>query len=357
MPPRSLVRDECWAVENCRYRECRRPWREFRSLVSLHNHSCYSVENLASLNRVMALGFMRPLRGIVQRAFGLGAGPAPDYSQMRYNPPLRPEEVLDLELRSARRLGFDQVSLAITDHDEVRGGVELLARRPGQAGRVGLGEELSFRFQGHLFHLGLTGLPAGEIHAAHQRLQEAARANRLDDLFECLEATGCLVVLNHPLLAWDGERARDVPVLELIRRYGWAIHALEYNGMRRREENERVLDLARGVSKPVVGGGDSHLLVASSVLCGSPGAETFPEFVEEVKAGRAVPLVKSDYAAPHGWKMFLRVLAFIARYRQIAAYRGQAVAGMLQGRTVLLDPVGRAARAFLRLVSALQLAR
>lgn len=344
-------------IENCRYRECRRPWREFRSVVSLHNHSCYSVENLASLNRVMALPFMRPLRGIVQRAFGLGAGPAPDYSQMRYNPPLGPEGVLDLELRSARRLGFEQVSLAITDHDDVHGGVELLARRPDEAGRTGLGEELSLRFQGHLFHLGVTGLPAGDIQATHQRLQEAARANRLDDLFERLQAAGCLVVLNHPLLAWDGERDTGVPVLELIGRYGWAIHALEYNGMRRREENDRVLDLARGVSKPVVGGGDSHLLAASAALCGSPGAETYPEFIEEVKAGRAVPLIKSDYAAPHGWKMFLRVMAFIARYRQIAEYRGEAVAAMLEGRTVLLDPVGGAARAFLRLVSALQLAR
>lgn len=357
MPPRSLVRDECWAIENGRYRECRRPWRKFRSVVSLHNHSCHSVENLASLNRVMALGFMRPLRGIVQRAFGLGAGPAPDYSQMRYNPPLGPEDVLDLELRSARRLGFDQVSLAITDHDEVRGGEELLVRRPVEASRVGLGEELSFRFQGHLFHLGVTGLPATDAQPTHQRLQEAARANRLDDLFECLRASGCLVVLNHPLLAWDGKGDSSVAALELIGRYGTTIHALEYNGMRRREENERVLDLARAVSKPVVGGGDSHLLVASAALCGSPAAETYSDFVEEVKAGHAVPLIKSDYAAPHGWKMFLRVMAFIARYRQIAEYKGEAVAGILEGRTVLLDPVGGAARAFLRLVSALQLAR
>jgi hypothetical protein len=50
-------------------------------------------------------------------------------------------------------------------------------------------------------------------------------------------------------------------------------------------------------------------------------------------------------------------MAFIARYRQIAEYQGEAVARMLEGRPVLLDPVGAAGQAFLRLVSALQLAR
>ena len=357
MPARPIVRDECWVIEDYRRRECRRPWREFRSLVSLHNHSCYSVENLASLNRVMALGFMAPLRDLVRRAFGLDGSAAPDYGEMRYNPPLSPEDIWALELGAARRLGFDEVLLAITDHDEVRGGVDLLARRPADSSRIGLGEELSLRFQGHLFHLGVTGLPAGDVLATHERLQEAAAADRLDELFECLAATRCLVVLNHPLLAWDGKSDAGAPALGLLSRYGWAIHALEYNGMRRRSENDGVVELARACGKPLAGGGDSHLLVAGSALCASPGASTFPDFIEEVRAGRAVPLIKASYSAPHGWKMFLRVLAFMARYRQIATYRGVPAASFLKDRTVLLDPVGRASQAFLWLVSTLELAR
>jgi hypothetical protein len=51
------------------------------------------------------------------------------------------------------------------------------------------------------------------------------------------------------------------------------------------------------------------------------------------------------------------VLFFISRYRQIASYKGQPVATMLERRKVLLDPVGSASRAFLALVSALGLAR
>jgi hypothetical protein len=163
--------------------------------------------------------------------------------------------------------------------------------------------------------------------------------------------------LNHPLLAWDGDSDAAIPALDLLSRYGWAIHALEYNGMRRRAENDRVLELARACGKPVVGGGDSHLLVAGSALCASAGASTFPEFSEEVRAGRAVPLIKTTYAAPHGWKMFLRVLAFMARYRQIATYRNVPAAAFLKHRTVLMDPVGLASRSFLWLVSALELAR
>jgi hypothetical protein len=143
----------------------------------------------------------------------------------------------------------------------------------------------------------------------------------------------------------------------LLKRYGWAIHALEYNGMRRLEENDRVLELAQQVGKPVVGGGDSHFLLPSSTLCGSPAAANFTDFMEEVKSGRATPLVKSDYFAPLRWKLFLRVLAFIAHYRQIAHFRGEPVHRRLNHRTVLLDPVGHAARAFLHAMSVLGWAR
>ena len=186
-------------------------------------------------------------------------------------------------------------------------------------------------------------------------MQAAARGGRYDELFETLAASGSLVALNHPLLAWKaGEKT--IPVAELLSRYGWAIHALEVNGMRSREENDRVLELARHWRKPVIGGGDSHVLVASSILSVSRAA-TFKDFIAEVKDGHAVPFVTPDYFAPLKWKLFLRVLFFISRYRQIASYKGQPVAAMLERRRVLLDPVGSASRVFLALVSALGLAR
>jgi hypothetical protein len=63
------------------------------------------------------------------------------------------------------------------------------------------------------------------------------------------------------------------------------------------------------------------------------------------------------YFAPLGWKIFLRVLYFMAHYRQIGHFRGQPVRDLLVARAVLLDPIGYASRGFLGLTSALGLVR
>ncbi len=348
----------CWAIENYAYRLCPQPAREFHFAVSPHNHSCHSIENLSSLNQVVKLPFMRPFRSVLQWAFGLAAVPDLDYAEVHYRPPLTVEDVFLTESSNVALLGFDGVHLGITDHDEVAGSVELLREHPASALRNPLGEELSLRFQDYLFHLGVTDLPESSVVETHASLQAAARAERLDDLFEILRASGCLVVLNHPLVPWgkNSDPHRKIPVEELLRRYGWAIHALEYNGMRSQEENDRVLELAKHVNKPVVGGGDSHLLLASSVLSVTQAA-SFRDFAAEVKEGRAVPLVTPPYFAPLRWKLFLRVLYFIAHYRQIGHFRGQPVRDLLTDRTVFLDPAGVASRGFLRLTSSLGLIR
>jgi hypothetical protein len=81
-------------------------------------------------------------------------------------------------------------------------------------------------------------MPAAGIEKLHAGLQAAARERRLDDLFEMLRASGSLVVFNHPLVPWGKDAGRKIPAEALLSRYGWAIHALEYNGMRSREEND-----------------------------------------------------------------------------------------------------------------------
>lgn len=350
-----MRRRSAWKIENYTYRECSHPQREFDYAVSLHNHSCHSVEKLAALNHVVKRIFMRPCRGVLQRSFGLGGVSALNYAEITFNPPYTPEDVYQMEAAAAANWGFDGVHLAITDHDEFAGSLALLRGRPDLNGRIAVSEELSLWFQGHLFHLGVCHIGESEAEETHSQIQHAARAMRYDELFETLAASGCLVTLNHPLVAW-GPGAQTIPVMELLSRYGWAIHALEVNGMRPREENDRVLELARQWRKPVVGGGDSHLLVASSILTLSRAA-TFKDFIAEVKDGHAVPFVTPDYFAPLKWKLFLRVLFFISHYRQIASYQGQPVATMLERRKVLLDRVGAASRVFLSLVCALGLAR
>lgn len=350
-----MKRSSAWKIENYTYRECPHPDREFGYAVSLHNHSCHSVERLAALNHVVRKAFMRPVSGIVQRSFGLGGIPDLNYADVTYNPPYTPEDVYNMEATAAARWGFDGIHFAITDHDEFAGNVALQRARPDMNGRTAISEELSLWFEGHLFHLGICHIPESRPQDTHDQIQAAARGKRYDELFETLKASGCLVILNHPLVAWK-PGAPAIPVEGLLARYGWAIHALEINGMRTREENDAVLTLAREWRKPVVGGGDSHLLVPSSVLSLSRAA-SFKDFVAEVKEGQAVPFVTPEYFAPLNWKLTLRVLFFISRYRQIASYQGQPVAEMLKRRRVLLDPVGLASRAFLGAVEALGLAR
>jgi len=350
-----MRRRSAWKIENYTYRECPHPDREFGYAVSLHNHSRHSVEKLAALNHVVKKAFMRPLSGIVQSSFGLGGVPDLNYADVTYNPPYTPEDVYQMETAAAAKWGFDGVHLAITDHDEFAGNLALVHGRPDLNGRIAISEELSLWFERHLFHLGVCHLPENGVEATHAQIQAAARGRRYDELFETLAASGCLVILNHPLVAW-APGTQTIPATELLSRYGWAIHALEVNGMRSREENDRVLELARQWRKPVVGGGDSHLVVASSILSLSRAA-TFKDFVAEVKDGHAVPFVTPDYFAPLRWKLTLRVLFFISRYRQIASYKGQPVATMLERRIVLLDLVGAASRIFLGLVSAMGLAR
>ena len=351
----AMKRPSAWKIENYAYRECPHPDREYGYAVSLHNHSRHSVERLAALNHVVKKAFMRPLSGIVQRSFGLGGISDLNYGEVTFNPPYSPEDVYHMEAAAAAKWGFDGVHLAITDHDEFAGNVALRRARPDLNERTAISEELSLWFHGHLFHLGVSHMPESRAEETHAQIQAAARGGRYDELFETLAASGCLVILNHPLVAWR-PGAMAIPVEELLSRYGWAIHALEVNGMRTRAENESVLELARHWKKPVVGGGDSHLLVASSILSISRAA-TFKDFVAEVKQGHAVPFVTPEYFAPLNWKLTLRVLFFISRYRQIASYQGQPVADMLERRKVLLDPVGFASRAFLGAVSALGLAR
>ena len=347
---------DCWVIENYSYRRCPHPAREFAYVVSPHNHSSYSIENMGFLNQVVKLRFMRPFRSLLQSAFGLAGTTDLNYADISYRSPLTVEEVFLTESANAAALGFAGVHLGITDHDEVAGSIELLRAHPEAAARNPLGEEISIYFDDYLFHIGVTGLPAEGIEQLHAALKLAASEHRLDDLFEMLHASGSLVVFNHPLVPWGKNPGRKIPAEALLSRYGWAIHALEYNGMRSRKENDCVLQLAIHVGKPVVGGGDSHLLLASSVLSLTQAA-SYQEYAEEVKEGRAVSLILPTFFAPLKWKLFLRVLYFMAHYRQIGHFRGQPVSDLLSGRTVLLDPVGVASRGFLSATSALGLIR
>ena len=101
--------------------------------------------------------------------------------------------------------------------------------------------------------------------------------------------------------------------------------------------------------KPLVGGGDSHLLMPSGALCASR-ATTYAGLHRRGPVGlEHGPSSRASTSRPLRWKMTLRVLSFIAQYRQIAEFRGKPICAMLDGRRVLLDPVSTLAASALRL--------
>jgi len=114
----------------------------------------------------------------------------------------------------------------------VAGSLELRREHPDQSSRIALGEELSIRFDGHLFHLGLSGLPEDRLDETHASLRTSARLGQVDAVFDELRGLGCLVVLNHPLITWNGVTT-EVPALGLLRRHGPVIDASSSTGCAR----------------------------------------------------------------------------------------------------------------------------
>jgi len=296
---------------------------------------------------------MRPIAGLVQYAFGLRAEKDIDYRHLHYHPPITPGMVLAVEEQRMRELGFESVNFALTDHDEIRGALDLIEQSP-ESQHTAVAEELSLIFQGHLFHLGIVGLPRKNAQKDHTKLQSAAREQRFDELFEFLNSLGCLVTLNHPLVAWDGEPREQIPVENLLERYNWAIHAFEFNGMRPKQENDAVLELAHKWKKPVHGGGDTHSTVPSPAVAVSRNARTIGEFIQDGKDGKLLTLLLPEYFIHLDWKLFLRVINFIGRYRDVAGYKGEPIEKHI-GKFVLLDLMKWPSRILLKVASALNL--
>jgi len=107
-----MARTRSWILEGGRFRPCAEAGQEFASLVCLHAHSCHSKEDLAGLNWVVELGYMRPFKGLLQLAFGLDRVADVDYRELGYRPPFRPADIWRMECENARRLGIDRLLIA-----------------------------------------------------------------------------------------------------------------------------------------------------------------------------------------------------------------------------------------------------
>ena len=96
-----------------------------------------------------------------------------------------------------------------------------------------------------------------------------------------------LVVFNHPM--WDicraGFASHQRSIQDFLQRNLSFVHAVEVNGMRSWQENQKVLELAEAWQCPVVSGGDRHGCEPSANL-NLTRASSFAEFAKEIREDR-----------------------------------------------------------------------
>jgi hypothetical protein len=122
-----------------------------------------------------------------------------------------------------------------------------------------------------------------------------------------------LIVLNHPM--WNlyalPEQDFDFELDRFLENAGHFLHAFELNGLRGREENQRVADLAAKWNQVLISGGDRHGCEPNANL-NLTRAEDFEEFISEIRnERRSTVLFMPQYEEPMAlrvWQNFLDVI-------------------------------------------------
>ena len=281
--------------------------RSFRRGISLHGHTQHSREGLGFLNR-----YVDAVPGVAQLArhgmarFRQEHGANLDFSRAFWTAPLSPRQAHDLERKQIEDSLDLEGSVSLTDHDNIDGAMEWPADE-GHEVVVSLEWTLPYGPAG--FHLGVHNLPreqARELTARLLAYSAAPEESQLPGLLATLDGMPhVLVVLNHPFWAMESldPAALQTLLSRFLRSYGRYIHALEVSGLRPWKENQQVLEMAEGLSMPIVSGGDRHGWEAGTMLNLS-GAGSFSEFVAEVRGdGRSEIVVMPAYQKPYGLRM------------------------------------------------------
>ncbi len=270
--------------------------------VSLHSHTSHSKENLEFIPQYARKSrFLGKVMDIAEWQYRSRAGREIDFSLAYWTPPLSPRMAMDLETGQLRdKLGLEGF-VSLTDHDNCEAGLEV-------EGIVSL--EWTIPFAPSFFHLGIHNLPrqmARSLAAEMNAFTANPQAPRLVELLAALnEQQDVLVVLNHPL--WDeGLVGLDnhTQLLEtFLQRYGYWIHALELNGLRSEDENERVMDVASRYDLPAISGGDRHGREPNANV-NLTHARRFDEFVNEVRREKlSTVLFMPQYREPLRMRQF-----------------------------------------------------
>jgi hypothetical protein len=152
----------------------------------------------------------------------------------------------------------------------------------------------------------------GQLHAFTERPQEGELHGILGGLHD---EPGILTVFNHPL--WDesgiGPEAHRAAAVSFLSKYAEHLHALELNGLRPWRENLFAIRLAQEWSKPVISGGDRHVLEPNATL-NLTNASDFAGFAAEVRSGWSDVFVMSHYRTAHATRIFHNILDVFRTY-------------------------------------------
>jgi hypothetical protein len=261
--------------------------RNFRTGVSIHSHTSRSKEGLDFLEPIFeSHSLLRAFIRAQEKAADKG-GVKLDFARGYWNPPLCPRSAYEVEKNQIEQTLGMQALVSLTDHDCID--APLLLRIARHETPVSL--EWTVPFQTSKFHLGVHNLPGARAQELVDELKACTAqpsTERVCDLLRALHAIPeVLVVFNHPL--WN---LYANPALEFARNMedflalnNGNLHALELNGLRRREENRQVAELAARWQQIVVSGGDRHGCEANANL-NLTNASSFDEWVQELRRER-----------------------------------------------------------------------
>jgi hypothetical protein len=295
--------------------------RRFAAGVSLHSHTLYSKETLDFLYRAARQWPL--LRAAIRKGESRHREVHRsdlDLARAWWTPPLGPHQAWRLEGSQIAALELDPL-VSLTDHDDIEAPVSLQVLEESKGAPISV--EWTVPFQKTFFHLGVHNLPPADARSLFQEMDAWRRApleRGLEEILATLaESPGVLVVFNHPL--WDergiGQQAHRAAVGEFLARFGSRVHGLELNGMRPWRENRAVIALAEAVGKPILSGGDRHVLEPNALL-NLTCARSLSEFVEEIRAGFSDVLILRHYREPYAVRILHNLLDALKNYEDHA---------------------------------------
>ena len=290
----------------------------FRSAVSLHGHTNQSREGLGFVAGVLRRN--RPIRAWLDRRelhCRHITGVVVNLNQAYWTPPLNGPMALQLEQRQIESIGLRPI-VSLSDHDNIEAPLGL--RSTSETSYVPISVEWTAPFGHSKFHVGVHNLPALQAKEWMVRLQACTAKHEdravCEMLAELHSVPSVLIVLNHPM--WNLYALPPEQFHSELERFlgdaGRSLHAFELNGLRGREENQAVADLAAKWNQVLISGGDRHGCEPNANL-NLTRAEDLEEFISEIRnERRSTVLIMPQYEEPMGLRLWQNFLDIIHEY-------------------------------------------